>query len=106
MPKAHKDVLYQLKYITKKQNIINLLPLAATGERRQRTKEIMNVNEKFTMEEIFFIKLCRSNQLEEAIRELKVWVHYVAPDISEAIHSTISKLSFLCDEEYMELRNP
>lgn len=65
----------------------------------------MNVNEKFTPEEIFFIKLCRSNQVEEAIHELKEWVHYVAPGISETIHRAIAKLSLLCDEEYMELHS-
>lgn len=65
----------------------------------------MYINEKFTPEEIFFIKLCRSNQVEEAMHELKEWVHYVAPGISETIHSAIAKLSLICNEEYMELRN-
>lgn len=65
----------------------------------------MIIEDKFTSEEIFFVKLCRSFQVEGAIHELKECVNYVAPDISETIHSTIEKLSFLCDEEYMELRN-
>lgn len=65
----------------------------------------MNINERFTTEEIFFIKLCRSNRMEEATLELKELANYVAPDISAAIHSTIDKLSLLCDEEYIELRN-
>ncbi|MCX4344027.1 MAG: hypothetical protein OSJ53_09110 [Kineothrix sp.] len=43
--------------------------------------------------------------MEEAIHELQEWVHYVAPGISETIHSAIAKLSLLCNEEYMELRN-
>lgn len=43
--------------------------------------------------------------MEEATLELKELANYVAPDISAAIHSTIDKLSLLCDEEYIELRN-
>ena len=65
----------------------------------------MIIRDKFTSEEIFFIKLCRSTRVEGAIHELKELVQHVAPNISESMHITINKLSLLCDEEYMELRN-
>lgn len=65
----------------------------------------MDVAGKFTMEEIFFIKISNSDKKEGAIRILKECAHYVAPDISKVIHGTIDKLDAICDEEYAKIRN-
>lgn len=59
----------------------------------------------FTLEEIYLIKSCDSDDKSGVMKELKSYFKYVDSDMAEIINNALGKLSKLSDEAFADLRN-
>lgn len=59
----------------------------------------------FTLEEIYLIKSCDSDNKSGVIKELEKYLNHVDSDMKEIIHNTLDKLYGISDMEFTDLRN-
>lgn len=59
----------------------------------------------FTLEEIYLIKSCDSDNRSGVIKELEKYLNYVDSDMKEIIHNALDKLHGISDKEFTDLRN-
>lgn len=59
----------------------------------------------FTLEEIYLIKSCDSDNKSGVIKELEKYLNYVDSDMKEIIYNALDKLHGISDKEFTDLRN-
>lgn len=58
---------------------------------------------KFTVEEIYLIKTCKTGNKTENIQEMKGYLKFVDSEMGETVHNAIKKLRKASDKEYQDL---
>lgn len=58
---------------------------------------------KFTVEEIYLIKTCKTGNKTENIQELEGYLKFVDSEMAETVHNAIKKLRKASDKEYQDL---
>ncbi|MCI8774746.1 MAG: hypothetical protein HFI50_12620 [Lachnospiraceae bacterium] len=59
----------------------------------------------FTLEEIYLIKSCDSDNKSGVIKELEKYLNHVDAGMEEIIHNALDKLYEITDKEFIDLRN-
>ena len=60
---------------------------------------------KFTVEEIYLIKTCKTVNKTENIQEMKEYLKFVYSEMAEIVRNAIDKLCKATDKEYLDIRN-
>lgn len=59
----------------------------------------------FTLEEIYLIKSCDSDNKFGVIKELGKYLNYVDSDMKEIVRNALDKLHGISDKEFTDLKN-